>query len=312
MNKILVTGGSGMVGTALKENLKEAIYVSSKDYNLINREDCEQMYTDHNPDCVIHLAAKVGGIKANMDKLADFYYENTMMSTNVLHHAKKHNVKKVISVLSTCVYPDVIDYPLVEKDIHSGEPHQSNFAYAHAKRMIDIQSRAYRRQYGCNFITIVPNNLFGENDNFDLEDSHVLPAIIRKTYEAKINNTPVYLWGDGTPLREFTYSKDLSKIITFLLDKYDDATPINVGNTKEYSIRNIADMVARIFNFQGKIVWLSDMPKGQYRKPSDNSKLISLGWEQSHYTELYESLVNVCGWFEKEYPNVRGIKNDNM
>ena len=125
-------------------------------------------------------------------------------------------------------------------------------------------------------------------------------------------HTPVYLWGDGTPLREFTYSKDLSKIITFLLDKYDDATPINVGNTKEYSIRNIADMVARIFNFQGKIVWLSDMPKGQYRKPSDNSKLISLGWEQSHYTELYESLVNVCGWFEKEYPNVRGIKNDNM
>ena len=308
MNKILVTGGSGMIGAALKEDIKEAIYVSSKDYDLVNRDDCEQMYKDHNPDCVVHLAAKVGGIKANMDKLADFYYENTMISTNVLHYAKKYNVKKVLSVLGTCVYPDIINYPLVESDIHSGEPHPSNFAYAHAKRMIDIQSRAYRRQYGCNFITIVPNNLFGENDNFDLEDSHVLPAIIRKIYEAKINNSPVYLWGDGTPLREFTYSKDLSKIIIFLLDKYNDITPINVGNTKEYSIKNIANIIAEIFNFQGKIIWQTDMPKGQYRKPSDNSKLISLGWKQNYYTDLYESLVNVCSWFEKRYPNVRGIK----
>ena len=307
MSKILVTGGSGMIGAALKEDLEEAIYVSSKDYNLIRGDDCEQMYKDHNPDYVIHLAAKVGGIKANMDKLADFYYENTMISTNVLHYAKKYNVKKVISILSTCVYPDIVDYPLVEKDIHNGEPHRSNFAYAHVKRMADIQSRAYRKQYGCNFVTIVPNNLFGENDNFDLDNSHVLPAIIRKVYEAKINNNPVYLWGDGTSLREFTYSKDLSKILLFLLDKYNDEAPINVGNTKEYSIKEVAIMVAKIFKFQGKIVWLAEMPKGQHRKPSDNSKLVSLGWEQNKYTDFYTSLISVCKWFERHYPNIRGL-----
>ena len=307
MSKILVTGGSGMIGTALKRDLEDAVYISSKDYNLIKSDDCVRMYKDHKPDCVIHLAAKVGGIKANMDKLADLYYENTMISTNVLHHAKEHNVKKVLSVLSTCVYPDVVNYPLIEKDIHNGEPHQSNFAYAHVKRMSDIQSRAYRRQYGCNFVTIVPNNLFGENDNFDLEDSHVLPAIIRKIYEAKINNDSVYLWGDAAPLREFTYSKALSKIILFLLDKYNEETPINVGNTKEYSIKNVATMIAEIFNYKGKIIWQTDMPKGQYRKPSDNSKLLSFGWRQGDYTNFYKSLVNVCNWFEDKYPNIRGI-----
>ena len=307
MNKILVTGGSGMIGTALKEDLKDAVYISSKDYNLVKSDDCAQMYKDHSPDCVIHLAAKVGGIKANMNKLADFYYENTMINTNVLHYAKKYNVKKVLSVLSTCIYPDVVNYPLTEKDIHNGEPHYSNFAYAHVKRMADIQSRAYRRQYGCNFVAIVPNNLFGENDNFDLEDSHVLPAIIRKIYEAKINNDSVYLWGDGTPLREFTYSKDLSKIILFLLDRYNDETPINVGNTKEYSIKNVAIMIAEILDYRGEIIWQTDMPKGQHRKPSDNSKLISLGWSQSDYTDFYKSLVGVCNWFEDKYPKVRGI-----
>ena len=307
MDKILVTGGSGMIGSALKEDLQDAIYISSKDYNLTDANSCEQMYKDHRPDYIIHLAAKVGGIKANMDKLADFYYENIMINTNVLHYAKKYNVKKALSVLSTCVYPDEVDYPLVEKNIHNGEPHKSNFAYAHVKRMADIQSRAYRQQYGCNFITIVPNNLFGENDNFDLKDSHVLPAIIRKVYEAKMQNGPVALWGDGTPLREFTYSKDLSKIILFLLERYDDEGPINVGNTKEYSIRDVADMIAKIFNFKGEILWRSDMPKGQYRKPSDNSKLRSLGWEQNNYTGFYESLTNVCNWFEKEYPKVRGV-----
>ena len=308
MSKILVTGGSGMVGTALKCDLKDAIYVSSSDYNLIRREDCEQMYMDHNPDYVIHLAAKVGGIKANMNKLANFYYDNTMISTNVLHYAKEYNVKKVLSVLSTCVYPDVVEYPLKEKDIHNGEPHSSNFAYAHVKRMIDVQSRAYRKQYGCNFITVVPNNLFGENDNFHLDDSHVLPAIIRKIYEAKINGSHVKLWGDGSPLREFTYSKDLSRIILFLLENYNDKTPINVGNTKEYSIKTVANMIAQILDYKGDIFWQTNMPNGQYRKPSDDSKLRSLGWDSNNYTNFYDSLSNVCDWFSKTYPNVRGVK----
>jgi len=307
MKNILVTGGSGMVGGALQKKL-EAVYISSSDYDLRDPLQCEAMYAKHKPEYVIHLAAKVGGIKANQDGLADFYYENIMINTNVLHFAKKYKVKKLLSLLSTCIYPDNTSYPLKEENIHDGEPHESNFAYAHVKRMLDVQSRAYRKQYGCNFITASPNNLFGENDNFDLDNSHVLPAIIRKVYEAKINNTNVVLWGDGSPLREFTYSGDLADIIVFLLKNYDGSRPINVGTTREYSIKEVAEMVCKIFRYEGKIEWQTGHYKGQYRKPSDNSKLLNLGWKEENFSDFEESLGKMCAWFENKYPNVRGIK----
>ena len=163
----------------------------------------------------------MGGLKANLNNLGSFYYENIIINSNVLEASRKFNVKKVVSLLSTCVYPDKITYPLTEEQIHNGKPHDSNYGYAYAKRMLDVQSQAYRDQYGCNFITAIPNNLFGENDNFDLENSHLIPAIIRKVHEAKMNNSDIILWGDGSPLREFTYSKDLAKIILFLLNNYD-------------------------------------------------------------------------------------------
>jgi len=307
MKNILVTGGSGMIGGALQKKL-EAVYISSSDYDLRDPLQCEAMYAKHKPEYVIHLAAKVGGIKANQDGLADFYYENIMINTNVLHFAKKYKVKKLLSLLSTCIYPDNTSYPLKEENIHDGEPHESNFAYAHVKRMLDVQSRAYRKQYGCNFITASPNNLFGENDNFDLDNSHVLPAIIRKVYEAKINNTNVVLWGDGSPLREFTYSGDLADIIVFLLENYDGPRPVNVGTTREYSIKEVAELVCKIFRYEGKIEWQISHYKGQYRKPSDNSKLLSLGWKEENFSDFEESLGKMCAWFENKYPNVRGIK----
>tara|TARA_Y100000310_G_C20515318_1_gene730893 strand:- start:105 stop:1031 length:927 start_codon:yes stop_codon:yes gene_type:complete len=308
MNKILVTGGSGMIGSALKEFLPDATFVNSKMYDLRNQLDANYLFLKEKPDYVIHLAAKVGGVKANLESLGTFYYDNIMMNTNVLEAARKYKVKKVLSFLSTCIYPDKVTYPLIEDQIHLGPPHSSNYAYAYAKRMLDIQSQAYRDQYGCNFITAVPNNLFGEHDNFDLENSHLIPAIIRKVYEAKEKNKDVVLWGDGTPLREFTYSKDLAKIVLLLLDKYDEREPINIGNTNEYSVKDVAETIAKIMKFNGNIIWDIEQPKGQHRKPSHNSSLLKLEWKTNEYTPFTEALENTCEWFIENYPNVRGVK----
>ena len=302
-----MTGGTGMVGLALQRLIPEAIFISSKQYDLGKNKDVERMFSYYEPEQVIHLAARVGGIKANMDYMADFYLDNILINTNVLQNAHRYKTKKLVSLLSTCVYPDNSKYPLTEDQVHNGIPHSTNFAYAHAKRMLDVQSRAYRKQYGCNFITAIPNNLFGENDNFDLENSHVIPAIIRKIHEAKQIGSDVALWGNGRPKREFTYSMDLAEVLLFLLEHYDNPEPINVGNTGEHSIKDIATTISDILQFDGEIKWDRNKPSGQYRKPSDNSKLLELGWHQENYSNLRESLKNVCEWFIINYPNIRGI-----
>jgi len=306
-SNILVTGGSGMVGSSLKKILPNATYVSSKTCDLRKEKETNDLFSDINPDYVIHLAARVGGVKANFEYLGDFYYDNSLINSHVLEASRKFKVKKVISLLSTCIYPDNVEYPLTEDQIHNGPPHFSNYAYAYAKRMLDVQSRAYRAQHGCNFITAVPNNLFGEEDNFDLENSHLIPAIIRKIHEAKLNNGDVVLWGDGSPRREFTYSTDLARILLFLLKNYDDQDPINIGNTNEYSVKEVAEKISKILKFSGNITWDINKPKGQYKKPSSNSKLINLGWKKEEYTAFDDSLYNTCQWFLKKYPNIRGF-----
>jgi len=307
--KILITGGTGMVGTAFK-NIKtehELILVGSREYDLESWYDTLCMVERIRPDAIIHLAAKVGGIKANMENQGDFYTINANINTNVLKAAKNMKVGKVISLLSTCIYPDKVNYPLTEDQIHAGPPHNSNYAYAYAKRMLDIQSRAYRDQYGCNFITAVPNNLFGENDNFDLENSHVIPALIRKMHEASMAGTDVTLWGDGSPLREFTYSQDLAEILLFLLEHYNEEGPINIGNTNEISIKEVAEMIAEILKFEGEIIWDITKPKGQLRKPSDNTRLLELGWKEENYTNFRKALTNVCQHVILKYPHLRGV-----
>ena len=313
--RILATGASGMVGHALQNicspDYYDFVFVGSQDCDLRIRDKTSQMFKYIQPDHVLHLAAKVGGIKANTDFMGDFYYQNQQINQNVLQAAKEAGVKKVISLLSTCVYPDgpYITYPLTEKQLHLGPPHPSNYGYAYAKRMVDVMSRAYREQYGCNFITAIPNNLYGENDNFDLEDSHVIPALMRKIWEAKINNNPsVECWGDGSPLREFTYSEDIAKILIFLMDNYDEKDPINIGNTKEYSIKAVALMLCMHLEYDGEIVWNTDKPAGQFRKPSSNKKLLDLGWKKEWYTPFEEGLKKTCEWFIMNYPNVRGVK----
>jgi len=306
-SKILVTGGSGMVGSALKKILPEAIYLASQDGDLKNKSDVAHIFKEYKPQMVFHLAGKVGGVKANMDHLGDFFYDNILMNTNVLDACRQHNVKKVLSLLSTCVYPDDAKYPLSEEQMHNGIPHHTNFAYAHAKRMLDVQSRAYRIQHGCNFVTAIPNNIFGLHDNFDLENSHVIPAIIRKVYEAKQQNKNVVLWGDGNALREFTDTDDLAKILLFVMESYNDPASINIGNTNEISIKDTVNIIVDILGFKGEVIWDTSKPKGQYRKPMDNSKLIKLGWDITNFNDFTTSLEKTCKWFENRYPNVRGI-----
>ena len=303
-----------MIGYSLKwgyvygNSIPNATFVSSSDYDLRDMSQVETMMEKHKPYAIIHLAAKVGGVKANMDNLGDFFRDNILINTNVLECARKYNVKKVVSVLSTCIYPDKVDYPLTEIDIHSGPPHESNYAYAYAKRMLDVQSRAYRTQYGCNFITAVANNLYGENDFYDLENSHVIPAITRKMYEAKLEKRDVTLWGAGSSLREFTYSGDMAELLLFLLDKYDEPGPINIGNTQEVSIKDMANMISEFIDFDQNIIWDTTKPEGQHRKPSSNDRLLELGWTQDRYTTLRDGISKTCRWFLENYPkNVRGI-----
>jgi len=307
MNKILVTGAGGLVGSALKEILPDAAYVTKEQYDLRDMYQVTLMFEEYRPTHVIHLAAVVGGVKANKESVADFFTDNILINTNVLYVARNYNVKKLISLVGTCAYPAQCPLPYEEKHLHAGEPHETSYGYSYAKRMIDIQSRAYRHQYNSNFVTLICNNLFGPGDNFDLENSHVVAAIIRKIFEAKQNNKDIVLWGDGKSLREFTYSKDLANILLLVLSSDNEDNLLNVGNSLEISIKDLAKQISEIFDFKGKIIWDTDKPSGQFRKPSKNDKFTSQ-YGENHYSDFRLALEKTCEWFEKNYPNIRGIK----
>ena len=306
-DKVLVTGGTGMVGEAMKRIMPHAIYVGSE-YDLTKFDKTLELFELARPKYVIHLAAKVSGMKGNMDALGTHYTENVLMNTNVLEVSRIHKVEKTLSVLSTCVYPEFAPLPYVEEDIHKGMPHYTNIGYGFSKRMLDVQSKAYRDQYGSNFINIIPNNLFGENDNFSPIMSHVIPSIIRKVYEAQRDNKDIILWGDGSPLREFTYSRDLANIIVFMFDNYNSSDPINVGNPGEHSIKEISELICDFMGFENEIIWDTKISNGQPRKPSNNSKFVQLGWNNENYTDFKTALKNTCNWFCKNYKHTRGIK----
>ena len=308
--RVLVTGGTGMVGSGFQnvESEHEFILVGSSQYDLRSLHDTSKMVMDHNPDSIIHLAARVGGVKGNTDYVADFFTDNVQINTNVLKVAKVLKIEKVVSLLSTCIYPDKVTYPLTEDQIHNGPPHPSNYGYAYAKRMLDVHSRALRQQYGCNFICAVPNNLYGLHDNFDLENGHVIPAIIRKVWEAKQDGSTPRFWGSGKPLREFTYASDIAKILVHLLDNYDGSDPVNIGKTGEFSIRSIVDYVCQLLEYEGRVDWDVSKPEGQFKKPSSNQRLLGLGWNHENYTSMESGLEMTCKWFKNEYPNVRGVE----
>lgn len=304
---MLVTGASGLLGTEILNLCPDAVGLSSKERDL--RVDGIKDYVTNETKAVIHCAAKVGGIKANTNFPADFYDENARINLNVLDAIRQTNTK-LVSLLSTCVYPDAkyVKYPLTEDQIHMGPPPISNEGYAYSKRMLEFQGRMYRKQFNCNVISVIPNNLYGPHDNYDLENCHVIPAMIRRIYEAKANHSSfVTFWGSGAPRREFTFARDAAKIVLWLTNNYDGETPVNIGNSEQITIMELAQTIARLMNFKGEVLFDKTKPDGQFEKPSCNEFLKSLGWNEP-YTPLEVGLRETIDLFEKQYPNIRGCK----
>ena len=299
MNKLLVTGGNGLVGSAINSDIK-----IGKEYDLRNADETNNMFLKYQPTHVIHCAGKVGGLGANMKYKGEFFYDNIMINTNVIESARKNNVERLVAFLSTCVFPDNVEYPLTESKIHLGEPNFTNYPYAYAKRMADIQIRAYREQYGLKYTCVIPTNIYGPNDNFSLERGHVIPMLMHKLYLAQKNNTDFIVWGSGKPLREFIYSKDVAKLAEWVLYNYDESEPIILSTSHEISIMDLVDLLVKEFNFKGKVIFDSSKPDGQYRKPSDNSKLMSY-LPDFKFTSMEDGIKETVQWFIENYENIR-------
>ena len=304
----LVTGATGLLGSEILALSPASISLSTKECDLTESNHVILALERRQADTVIHCAARVGGVKANTDYVADFFNDNVKMNMNVLEACREKKLKLVL-VLSTCIFPDAayVKYPLTEDQLHLGPPHHSNFGYAYAKRILEVQSRAYRQQYGCNFISVIPNNLYGLADNYDLDSGHVIPSLIRKFHEAIINHKKeVVIWGTGKPLREFTFARDAAKIILWLAENYNGEKPVNIGNPDQVSIANLASAIAGEMRYSGTIRFDNTKPDGQYMKPSSNQFLRSLGWK-GEYTPLREGLKETINSFKERYPNVRGV-----
>ncbi len=306
MTKTLITGANGLVGSAIKQlNLPDAVFIGREDLDLTDSVGTKEYFAEIKPERVIHLAAVVGGVGSNMSHPGSFFRDNILINTNVLEAARLAGVKKLISLMSTCVFPDKIEYPINEKDLHNGPPHPSNFGYAYAKRMLDVQSRAYRKEWGCDYIIGIPTNIYGPYDNFSLTDGHVLPALIHKIYLAKQNNTDLTVWGTGKPLREFIYSSDIAKLITWALDNYDEESPIIIFSPgTEISIKELVELIASKMHFTGKIIFDESKPDGQYRKPSDTAK-IKKYLPDFEFTDMDKGLEETINWFNNNYPNIK-------
>jgi GDP-L-fucose synthase len=299
MKKILVTGGNGLVGSSIISDIK-----IGKEYDLRNPDETNEMFNVHKPTHVIHCAGKVGGVGGNMNYKGEYFYDNIMINTNVIEGARKSGVEKLVCFLSTCVFPDNVEYPLTESKIHLGEPHSSNYPYAYAKRMADIQIRAYREQYGLNYVSVIPTNIYGPNDNFSLTHGHVMPMLIHKLYLAKQNNSDFVVWGSGKPLREFIYSKDIATLSEWAVNNYNDPEPIIFSTSHEISVMDLVDLLVKEFNFKGKVIFDKSKPDGQFRKPSDNSKLKSY-LPNFEFTPIEQGLNETINWFIENYDKTR-------
>lgn len=305
--KIIVTGSSGVLGTAIKaisKNYPESkfVFLTLQDCDLTDAAKTLSIVTKHKPDAILHLAAVSGGIGLSMKHPATMLRDNVLMTFSVLEAARQCNVKKLVMTLTTGMYPANAPLPLKEEYIHDGYPHESNYGYMFAKRLIDPAIRAYREEFEMNVIGLVPSGIFGENDNFNYEDAPMLPALIRRFYENRDNDSEIVVWGDGTPLREYTYSQDIAKIFMWALQNYDDAQCLNIGTTEENSIRDIAYMIAGFLKIKRKrIVFDTSKPKGIYRKNTDNSRFIKLS--NFKYTSFRKALGKTINWFSHTYEN---------
>lgn len=311
---IMVTGGSGLVGHGIRAAIdkegkrgdEEWVFVSSKDADLSNREQTEAMFEKFKPTHVIHLAALVGGLFMNLKYNLDFFRVNSQINDVVLSTAHKFGCKKVVSCLSTCIFPNKTTYPIDETMVHDGPPHDSNFGYSFAKRMIDVMNKGYHMQHGCKFTSVIPTNVFGPHDNFNLEDGHVLPGLIRKVYESKENNTPFVIWGTGSPRRQFIYSLDLGRLFIWVLRNYDDVSPIilSVGEEDEISIKEAADLVVEATEFKGEVVQDTTKSDGQFKKTASNGKLMKLN-PDFKFTPIRQAIKETCDWYSANEKTAR-------
>ncbi|MGM9506505.1 GDP-L-fucose synthase [Larkinella sp. GY13] len=289
-SKIYVAGHRGMVGSALVRSLvakgyQNMITRTSSELDLRNQAAVADFFADEKPDYVFLAAAKVGGIWANNTYRADFLYDNLLIEANIIHSAYQNSVEKLLFLGSSCIYPKLAPQPLKEEYLLSGYLEATNEPYAIAKITGIKLCEAYRSQYGCNFISAMPTNLYGPNDNYDLQGSHVLPALIRKFHEAKISNQPfVEVWGTGSPRREFLHADDLADACVFLMETYNDELFVNIGTGEDVTIRELAELVKETVGFEGELRWNTDKPDGTPRKLMDVSRLHALGWK--HQTDL--------------------------
>ncbi|GLH08383.1 ACYPI007507 protein [Gryllus bimaculatus] len=314
---ILVTGGSGLVGKAIQEIVKTEkkadetwVFASSKDADLSNLNETKALFEKHHPTHVIHLAAMVGGLFHNMSHNLDFLRKNIHINDNVLQTSFETGVVKVVSCLSTCIFPDKTSYPIDETMIHNGPPHPSNFGYSYAKRLIDIQNKGYHEQHGCCYTSVVPCNVFGPHDNFKVESSHVLPALIRRMHETiqkdDSSNAVFSVYGSGKPLRQFIYSLDLAKLFLWVLREYNSVEPIilSVDEADEVSISDAANLIAKAFEFKGQLNYDTSKADGQYKKTASNGKLRSF-LPDFKFTPFSLAIQDTVKWFKENHNTAR-------
>ena len=299
--KKLLTGANGLVGSAIRANLH---IFSKNDIDLRDRNAVFDFFNQYKPEAVIHTAAKVGGLGANMEFMSDFYTDNILINTNILDAARRNNIEQVVSFLSTCIFPDKVGYPLTEDMLHEGEPHSSNFGYAYAKRMLEVQSRSIALQYGLGYSCVIPTNIYGPNDNFSLESGHVIPSLIHKCYLAKKHGTDFVIWGSGKPLREFIFSHDVGDLVGQLMQRYKKPYTVILSPSIEVSISRVARIIANAMGFKGKIVYDTTKSDGQFRKPTCNKKLQSLIPDYK-FTPLEEGIHTTVKWFKDNYQTCR-------
>lgn len=303
--KVLVTGGSGLVGSNLKDICPTFKYLSSKECNLLNYVQTLKVFNDYQPDCVIHLAAKVGGLYFNQDNNIEMFEDNMLMNINVIKVCRVLEIKKFIGTLSTCIFPDKVTYPITEDQLHNGVPHSSNEGYSFAKRMLDVQCRQMNKKEGYNYTCITPTNVYGKYDNFKPKQAHVIPDLIHKCYLAKLNKTPFVIRGTGSALRQFIYSKDLAFILKSLIytkEKYNNiiCTP---PPSSEVSIRYIAEQICKGFDYYN-LEYDTSFSDGQLRKTVDNKELMKIIPEMK-FTPIIDGLIETIQWVNDNYYKIR-------
>jgi GDP-L-fucose synthase len=298
--KILITGGTGLVGNAIRKISSdyeyEFIYISSSMHDLSKFDDTQKMFELYRPNYVIHLAACVGGLYKNMNYKVDMLEKNLMINYNVIKCAYEYKVEKLIACLSTCIFPDKVSYPIIEEDLHNGPPHDSNYTYAYAKRMLEIHCRAYRENYDVNFTCITPTNIYGPYDNFDLENGHAIPSLIHKCYLAKKNNIDFVIKGTGKPLRQFIYSEDLARLIMNVMEDsiiYDNVI-LSVPEKGEISIGDVGRLIANAFEYGDRIKFDANFSDGQYKKT-----VISHYAENYTFINIEDGINQTVRWFLK-------------